>query len=56
MKIVGTLINLDFKPIINSLICIQSDNICAATGGTNRYGKKFILFKGEFEIEISTLK
>ncbi|CAD8050444.1 unnamed protein product [Paramecium sonneborni] len=48
MKIVGTLINLDFKPIINSLICIQSDNICAATGGTNRYG--------EFEIEISTLK
>ncbi|CAD8133874.1 unnamed protein product [Paramecium pentaurelia] len=48
MKIVGTLLNQDFKPIINTLICIKIDSICLATGGTNRFG--------DFEIEIITLK
>ncbi|CAD8133702.1 unnamed protein product [Paramecium octaurelia] len=48
MKIVGTLINQEFKPVPNTLICIKTDSLCVATGGTNRFG--------DFEIEIITLK
>lgn len=48
MKIVGTLINQDLKPITNTLICIKTDSLCVATGGTNRFGNDLIILKRWF--------
>ncbi|CAK70875.1 unnamed protein product (macronuclear) [Paramecium tetraurelia] len=44
-KIIGTLLNQEFKPVTNTLVCIKTDSLCVATGGSNRFGNDLIISK-----------